>query len=192
MKIELDGLKIFGIVIAILLLLGSNVFQFLNPKIVKEKTFIEVKDSSVYRKLGLAEAEVITIKSKLTKLQQSSKAEKDKYLRVIATLKALGDTIYVNPTNDTILEKTPFVAVLDTLSGQDSIRVEYYYPYNQWMLYHTDHQLIKTITNTKEITEIPFVEFTHGVQIGAYYGFASKRIDLGVGYGFQLRFNFKF
>ena len=164
-------------IIAIIVLFGGNITQFLNPivkikEIIHQDTVTTVKIDSVA--LTRAKAELKYLRSQI----MTAKG-KVIYKDVVSEIE-IQDTTYIVPN---------FIASMDTTFKNSSIKLKYRYPQNEFYdIRFTYPQLNTEVTKTVEVKRL--FNFSHGIQVGFGYGVINRNLDFFIGYGFTLGINY--
>ena len=168
-------LKDYWFIIAIIVLFGGNLTQYLNPiveikEVIKRDTVTSVTIDSL--SLTRAKAEIEYLRSELKNVDAN------------ITYVTKTDTILVDNTEYIV---PYFTASLDTTFNQSSIKLKYHYPKNEFSdIVFTYPVVSSTVKESKTVEVKKLFTFNHGVQVGFGYGVINKNLDFYVGYGFQL------
>ena len=169
-------LKDNWLIIAVIILFGGNLTQFLNPivkvqEVIKRDTVTTVTVDSV--SLMRAKAELEYLRSQIV-IAKGKVIYKD----VVSEIE-IHDTTYIVPN---------FIASLDTTYKQSSIKLKYHYPQNVFTdISFTYPRIENNITKTVEVKKL--FNFNHGIQVGFGYGVINQNLDFYIGYGFTLGLN---
>lgn len=170
------------LIIVVVFLFGGNLLQYLNPvikvkEVVKTDTITSVITDSV---------SLIRAKAELNYLREELRLANGKIVYVQKT-----DTIQIIEQNKPKTYVIPeFVASLDTtFSKGDELSIKYLYPQNYFNLDFKYKSKAITIKETKEVQVKPLFDFSHGFIAGAFVT-PSGTVQVGIGYGLQLKLNF--
>ena len=173
-------LKDNWLIIAVIILFGGNLTQFLNPivkikEVVKRDTVTTVTVDSV--SLTRAKAELEYLRSQVVIANGKIKYVTKKVI--------ICDTITVDNTEFIVPN---FIASLDTTYKESSIKLKYHYPQNVFTdISFTYPRIENNITKTVEVKKL--FNFNHGIQVGFGYGVINQNLDFYIGYGFTLGLN---
>ena len=175
----INFIKDNAILIIIIVFFGGYLTKYVNPIIKIHETV--VKDTVTVVKID--SISLIRTKAELyylrTKLKQAN--GKIVYINKVDTV-LVNDTSYIVPN---------FTANFDTMFTKgDELRVKYFYPQNQFDIYHKYNTINSIVNTTKTIETKRLFDFSHGIIVGAGYGVTTKKVDVFLGYGFKLGLNF--
>ena len=175
----INFIKDNAILIIIIVFFGGYLTKYVNPIIKIHETVVhDTTEVKIENKL-LLERKQAEIEYLRTQLKQAN--GKIKYINKVDTV-LVNDTSYIVPN---------FTANFDTMFTKgDELRVKYFYPQNQFDIYHKYVNDINVVNTTKTIETKRLFDFSHGILVGAGYGVTTKKVDVFLGYGFKLGLNF--